>query len=129
MMDKQDDLKKITTMSNINIRLDLSLNCKSLNIIYIFICKHCKNNADFKEYYIGRSMDRLNVRTNSHRFHFKTKNMEYKNSALANHVFEKHFEHFDQKLDNFDLGIIRSARARNYYIWETRADIVGLNIY
>ena len=133
MMDKQDDLKKITTMSNINIRLDLSLNCKSSNIIYIFICKHCKNNADFKEYYIGRSMDRLNVRTNNHRFHFKTKNMEYKNSALANHVFEKHFEHFDQKLDNFDLGIIRSARARNlercedYYIWETRADIVGLN--
>ena len=78
-------------------------------------------------------MDRLNVRTNNHRFHFKTKNMEYKNSALANYVFEKHFEHFDQKLDNFDLGIIRSARARNlercedYYIWETRADIVGLN--
>ena len=49
------------------------------------------------------------------------------------HIFEKHPEHFGDKLKNFNLNIIKSTRpkdlerAEDFLIWKTRADIVGLN--
>ena len=50
-------------------------------------------------------MDKLHERVNGHRSHFKTKKIEYKKSALALHVFEKHPEHFSENFENFHLRI------------------------
>ena len=78
-------------------------------------------------------MDKLHERVNGHRSHFKTNNFEYKKSALSLHIFEHHPEHFGRKLDNFGLSIIKSTRpqdlerAEDFFIWNCRADIIGLN--
>ena len=51
------------------------------------------------------------------------------------HIFNEHIEDFDKKLTNYDLGIIKSVkpsqldRVEDFYIFETRADIMGLNRY
>ena len=78
-------------------------------------------------------MEKLHERVNGHRKHFKLQNSEYKKSALSLHIYEQHLEHFGEKLENFDLSMIRSTRpqdlerAEDFYIWDTRADIVALN--
>ena len=48
---------------------------------------------------------------------------------------DKHPEHFNKKLDNFDFGIVKSVnpmdlnRAEDCLIFITKADTVGLNRY
>ncbi len=52
---------------------------------------------------------------------------------MALHIYEKHPDYFNDKLDNFSLSIIKSTRphdlerAEDYYIWLTRGDTLGLN--
>ena len=51
------------------------------------------------------------------------------------HIFDKHPEHFDKKLLNFNFGVVKSVsppnldRAEDYYIYMTEADTKGLNRY
>ena len=126
-------LSKIITTPQNPIKPDTRLDCKSSNVIYVFICKHCSNKLEITDFYLGRTMEKLHERVNGHRKHFKTQNFEYKKSALSLHTFEMHPEHFGEKLNNFSLSVIKSSRAQDleraedYFIWKTRADIIGLN--
>ena len=110
--------------------LDYSLNCKTQNVIYLLVCRHCDA---FSKHYWGRTMEELHTRMNGHRGNFKMKNSEYKKSALAMHIYEEHVIYFGDKLNNFKLGIVKSTspmrleRCEDYYIWETRADLISLN--
>ena len=80
-------------------------------------------------------MDELHNRINNHRCRFKLVNSDYEKSAAPLHIFNSHIELFDNKLKNFHLGIIKTAtpinleRLEDYYIWYTRADVIGLNRY
>ena len=58
----------------------------------------------------------------------------YKKSALSVHMFKDHPESFDNKLRNYELGIIKSAspldldRCEDYYLEDTKAHL-SLNRY
>ena len=111
------------------VNLDFRCDCLSENIVYLFICKLCPKN---KSFYIGQSVQTCRDRTNGHRgnFNFKT----YSKSALSCHMFKDHPENFDYKLQNYDLGIIKSTspldldRCEDYYLELTRAHL-SLNRY
>ena len=62
-------------------------------------------------------------------------NCKYNYSALAIHIYEKHLDQFENKLKNFDMGIIKCvkptslSRLEDYYIYSTKADTISLNRY
>ena len=45
------------------------------------------------------------MRNNGHRGSFKINN--YDKSALSMHIYDKHLEYFDQKLNNYEFGIVK----------------------
>ena len=59
----------------------------------------------------------------------------YMKSALSYHIWDKHREHFQDKLDNFRAGIVKSVssaeldRVEYFYVVATKADTMGLNRY
>ena len=65
--------------------------------------------------------------------HFIIAKLITESFGMALHVYEKHPDYFNDKLDNFSLSIIKSSRphdlerAEDYYIWLTRGDTLGLN--
>ena len=85
--------------------------------------------------YFGQTCNRLHFRLNGHRSCFKVENLCYEKSALSMHIFTDHLAHFGEKLDNFDFGIVKKVasrdldRAEDFFIFNSRADIVGLNRY
>ena len=100
--------RKTSIANNPPVTLDRTFNCKSANVIYLFICEHCCSEQGTTDYYlvVQWTLDKLHERVNGHRTHFKTKNVEYKKSALALHVLEKNPDHFSENLENFHLCII-----------------------
>jgi len=52
-----------------------------------------------------------------------------------NHIWDKHREHFGNKLNNLSGGVIKSVspdnldRAEDYFVYSTKADTMGLNRY
>ena len=123
-------LDKIMTIRGKRIPLDFRLDCSSANVIYLAVCIHCDINVGF---YFGQTITPVNTRFNGHRHHFNE--LDYKKSALAYHIHDKHYTHFKQKLKNFKLGVVKECtpqnldRAENYYVNLTEADIRGLNRY
>ena len=113
------------------ISLDMRCCCITEGIIYIALCKHC----DVGNYYFGQSENALQERNRGHRFAFKITNSEYEKSALSLHIFECHVDKFDDKLQNYNFGIVKHVspsmldKWEDYYIWKTNADIKGLNRY
>ena len=115
------------------IKLDFSLNCKSDNCIYIAICKHCVP----CEFYVGQTINPLRacfvLASCLLRACFQLSNFKYEQSALSLHVFEKHIETFQDKLNNFNLGVITSTspkdlnRKEDFYIYISKADSISLN--
>ena len=112
-----------------NIRLDFRCTCITENIIYLYICKLCESNSSF---YVGQTINSVRGRANGHRSCFN--NRAYTKSALSHHMFVDHPEHFNDKLLNYDLGVIKSTSAMNLdrmedcYAELTRADL-SLNRY
>ena len=49
------------------------------------------------------------------------------------HIYSDHVSNFTDKLINYDIGIIKQVkpcmldRTEDFFIWKTRADIIGLN--
>ena len=49
------------------------------------------------------------------------------------YIFSKHLSNFDEKLDNFEMGIIKQFKpcmldiAEDFYIYNTKSDIYGIN--
>ena len=111
------------------INLDFRCDCISEYIVYLFICKLCPKN---KSFYVGQSVQTCRDRTNGHRGRFNLNT--YTKSALSCHMFKDHPENFDNKLQNYDLGIIKSTspldldRCEDYYIELTKAHL-SLNRY
>ena len=111
------------------VNLDFRCDCLSEYIVYLFICKLCPKN---KSFYVGQSVQTCRDRTNGHRGRFNLNT--YTKSALSCHMFKDHPENFDNKLQNYDLGIIKSTspldldRCEDYYIELTKAHL-SLNRY
>ena len=87
------------------------------------------------EFYFGQTITTVHIRFNGHRSCFKTIDSKYILSALSLHIYEKHPEHFELKLDNFSAGIVKSSgpkslnRLEDYYIYTSKADSISLNRY
>ena len=120
------------SINNFRIKLDFSLNCKSDCCIYLAVCSICNLTIEF---YFGQTVTPANIRFNGHRSSFKLDDFKYKVSALSEHVFDKHPEVFDSKLNNYKVGIIKSCKPKDlnryedYYIYSTKADSISLNRY
>ena len=127
-------LPKQFTYNDLKVKLDFSLNCKSDNIIYVARCNICHSNNG-TQLYFGQTCNRFNVRLNGHRACFKTENFTFEKSALSMHIFSEHISNFDDKLSNFSFGVIQQVAPRNldkaedFYIFNSRSDILGLNRY
>ena len=126
--------KNVTLWENhpryqITLSLDFRYNCLSEHILYLYICKWCKNNESF---YVGQSINTCRQRANGHRSKF-TPNLFLK-SALSCHIFRDHPEKVEDRLNNFELGIIKATspvhldRLEDFYIEATHAKL-SLNRY
>ena len=124
------NMPKTVCVNGLTVNLDFSLNCKTENVIYLFICKLCPNN---KEFYFGQSINSVQDRSNGHRSNFDEGT--FKKSALAFHIWDAHRDKFGDKLNNFTVGVVRSTlpqmldRAEDFFITKTDADVVGMNRY
>ena len=111
------------------IKLDFRCDCTSVNIIYIFVCKLCPNNRGF---YVGQTVTQCRTRVSGHRGKFTI--ADYSKSALSCHVYRDHPDQAHNKLNNFYLGVIRSAspnqldRLEDFYVDFTKAEL-SLNRY
>ena len=111
------------------VSLDYKCNCLSDNIVYLFICKLCPKKRSF---YVGQSTNTCRKRTSGHRAKFSLS--YYTKSALSVHMFKDHPQCFDNKLQNYDLGVIKSTspldldRCEDYYLEYTKAHL-SLNRY
>ena len=112
-----------------NVKLDFKCNCQTDCIIYIYVCKLCKNNESF---YVGQSINSCQKRANGHRACF-TETL-YEKSALSHHIFKDHPNFMKEKLSNYKLGVIKSTsgenldRAEDYFVELLNADL-SLNRY
>ena len=73
-------------INNVEIKLDFRKNCKTDNVVYVYICKHCKGNEG---HYFGQTTDSMHIRANGHRSCFKNEKEKYTKSALAYHIKKK----------------------------------------
>ena len=103
------------------------LNCKSKNVIYLWVCKIC----GVKEVYFGRTTQECHDRTSGHRGCFNEEKWE--KSALSMHAREVHQTQFS--LDIFSISVIskvspqRLRREEYKYIDKYRTNSLGLNRY
>ena len=74
------------------------LNCKSRNVIYMWICKLCGE----KETYFGRTTQESHNRTSGHRCCFSEE--KWDKSALSMHARDAHQMNFS--LNNFSISIV-----------------------
>ena len=126
------DIDRTVVVNDVVVKMDYSLNCGTEFIVYLYLCRHCDNPCR-DGFYFGQSVNCLRDRANGHRACFNEQ--LYKKSALSYHIWDKHKEHFDQKLNNFRVGIVKSTspegldRAEDFYVVATKADTMGLNRY
>ena len=115
------------------IHLDYHCDCSSDCVVYIAICKLCKEPIPTSNFYFGQTINTTMCRCNGHRDKFKLH--KFDQSALSLHIMEEHEEYFHEKLNNFDFGVVKQVSAQNlnrcedFYIWHTKADKDGLNRY
>ena len=108
--------------------LDMSLNCKSKNVLYLAKCQCC---ADFKNGYFGQTVTEARCRMNGHRSTFSLEEEKYKKSALSYHCQLEHPDQFD--LCNFRLGLVKKVPPKNIdreediLIHKYKTHIWGLN--
>jgi hypothetical protein len=124
------DIERTVVINGMRIQLDYSLDCGTEFAIYLHLCEHC-DHPRRDGLHLGQSVNCVRTRANGHRA-APTESL-YKKSALAYHIWDKHREHFHQKLDNFRVGVIKSSspgdldRAEDFFVVATEADIKGLN--
>ena len=103
------------------------LNCKSRNIIYMWICKLCRE----KETYFGRTTQECHNRTSGHRGCFDQE--KWDKSALSMHAREVHQMQFS--LDIFTVAVVKKVspqrlRREEYkFVEKFRTNAMGLNRY
>ena len=106
-----------------------NLNCKSKNIIYLWLCKLC---FDPIEPYFGRTTQACHNRTSGHRSCF-THEEKLDKSALSMHANDKHQNNFS--LSNFNISVVKKVSAQRIrreefkFIDKYRTASLGLNRY
>ena len=126
------DVDRSVVVNGVQVKFDFSLNCGSDCIIYLYLCNHCDDPCK-DGFYFGQTVNSMRERANGHRACFNKDS--YMKSALAFHIWDKHREHFQHKMNNFRGGVIKSVspanldRAEDYFVYATRADTMGLNRY
>ena len=109
------------------IRVPRHLNCKSKNVIYMWVCKLCFE----KDVYFGRTIQECHDRTSGHRGSFNEEKWE--KSALSMHAKDMHQTQFS--LDNFSISIVKKVspqqlrREEFRFIDKYRTIPLGLNRY
>ena len=102
------------------------LNCKSKNVIYMWICKLCI------EHYFGRTTQACHNRTSGHRSCFNNEDKLDK-SALSMHACDSHQNNFS--LNNFSISVVKKVSAQRIrreefkFIDKYRTASLGLNRY
>ena len=105
------------------------LNCRSRNVIYMWICKLCVE----KEVYFGRTIQKCQVRTSGHRSCFNGDEGKWEKSALSMHAKDMHQTQFS--LENFTISVVKKVspqqlRREEYkFIEKYRTIPLGLNRY
>ena len=128
---KRSDCSMIDVDPNFTIKPSKSLTCKSECVIYVAICKLCR------DFYFGKTMSEEHIRMNGHRDKFQPD--KYDKSALAMHIYTDHPDSIGETpfegLGNYEVVLIETSsaeelrRREDYYIWITQADIRHLNRY
>ena len=115
------------TINGQYLRIPKSLNCKSRNIIYLWVCKLC----NYKEAYFGRTTQESHDRSSGHRGCFNEEKWE--KSALSMHAKEVHQTTFS--LNIFSIAVIKKVspqrlRREEYkHIDKFKTNSLGLNRY
>ena len=118
--------KKLIVNEN-NIVVPYHLNCKSKNIIYMWVCKLC----GLKEVYFGRTIQECHNRTSGHRNCFNEEKWE--KSALSMHARDVHQMTFS--LTIFSISVVKKAspqqlrREEFKFIDKYKTNSLGLNRY
>ena len=103
------------------------LNCKSKNVIYMWMCRLC----NYKESYFGRTIQKVHNRTSGHRGSFSEDKWE--KSALSMHARDAHRMNFS--LDIFTISVVKKVspqqiRREEYkFIDKYKTNSFGLNRY
>ena len=104
-----------------------NLNCKSENVIYMWVCKLCNE----KEVYFGRTTQECHDRSSGHRGCFN--NDKWEKSALSMHAREVHNSNFS--LNIFSIAVIKKVspqrlRREEYrHVEKYQTKTLGLNRY
>ena len=119
--------KSSVTINNVVIPIPKSLNCKSKNIIYLWLCKLCLE----KEAYFGRTTQECHDRSSGHRGCFTEDKWE--KSALSMHARDMHQNQFS--LNNFSVAVMKKVslqqlrREEFRFIDRCKTISLGLNRY
>ena len=119
--------KSSVTINNVVIPIPKSLNCKSKNIIYLWLCKLCLE----KEAYFGRTTQECHDRSSGHRGCFTEDKWE--KSALSMHARDMHQNQFS--LNNFSVAVVKKVspqqlrREEFRFIDKCKTISLGLNRY
>ena len=89
------------TINNKVVSIPKTLNCKSKNIIYLWLCKLCRE----KEAYFGRTIQECHDRSSGHRGCFNDERFD--KSALSMHAKDMHQNNFS--LDNFTVALVKKV--------------------
>ena len=116
------------TINGKTIMVPQNLNCKSKNIIYLWLCKLCHE----AEAYFGRTIQECHNRTSGHRGCFNSED-KWEKSALSLHARDVHERNFS--LDIFNVSVVKKVspqqlRREEYkFIDKYRTASLGLNRY
>ena len=116
------------SINNQLLSIPKNLNCKSKNIIYLWLCKLCAE----REAYFGRTIQESHDRSSGHRACF-TDEEKWEKSALSMHAKEVHQDEFS--LSNFSVAVIKKVspqqlrREEFRFIDKYRTIPLGLNRY
>ena len=119
--------QKEIIVNKIPVTIPKSLNCKSKNIVYLWICKLCSG----PEAYFGRTTQESHNRTSGHRQCFCEE--KWDKSALSMHAKEVHGQQFS--MNNFSVAVIKKVSPQNLrreefrYIEKYKTKQLGLNRY
>ena len=100
-----DQRRNIVEINGNTLRIPRHLNCKSKNIIYMWICKLC----GAKETYFGRTIQESHDRSSGHRGCFNGEKWE--KSALSMHAREVHQTNFS--LDIFKIAVVKKVSPKD----------------
>ena len=115
------------TVNGCAVRIPKHLNCKSKNVIYMWVCTLCEE----KEVYFGRTTQECHNRTSGHRNSFTEE--KFDKSALSMHAKEVHQMNFS--LNIFRVSVVSKVspqqlrREEFRFVEKYRTNSLGLNRY